>query len=125
MDQSEIGEMIDGYLEAALFTADEEIIKPQSGEFPSAEYMPRVSARMRELAGASCRAFYAANAADLAEYPAREAGHDLWYTSNGHGVGFWEADHCAEPEGERLSRAAKRVPERSVFVGDNGTFDFV
>lgn len=115
MDIREIEEMALGYITAALFTADEDIIPPKSGEFDASPYLPRVPKSVMADARALCLAFYKANTADLATYPAANAGHDLWYTRNGHGVGFWEADHCTEEEGERLTESAKSLGERYVY----------
>jgi hypothetical protein len=115
MTQEEIQEMADAYIEAALFTADEEIIPSKPGEFDPGPYLPRISKDMKKEAIAVCSAFYSANTADLANYPALSAGIDLWLTRNGHGCGFWEADHCAKEEGERLTASARKLGSRDVW----------
>lgn len=122
MDPKYLDQMTDGYLAAALFTAPEEVIPPCPGEFDRGTHVPMCSAEMREEARKVCAAFYTANAADLSTYDADDAGMDLWYTINRHGVGFWEADHCTEEEGERLTRAAQRLPERNVYINDAGEY---
>lgn len=48
-----------------------------------------------------------------------DAGHDLWLTQNGHGTGFWDGG-WQEDAGERLTKAAKAIGERSIYVGDDG-----
>lgn len=35
-------------------------------------------------------------------------GHDLWLTSQGHGVGFWDRDTLDEETREKLTRAADK-----------------
>lgn len=117
MNASEVSDMARAYIVAALFTADEDIVAPKSGEFDPSPYIDRVPKSAFVRAENLCRTFYAENATDLADYPAENAGHDLWYTRNGHGVGFWEADHCSKEEGERLTAAAKRLGEAYVDGG--------
>jgi hypothetical protein len=36
-------------------------------------------------------------------------GYDLLLTMQGHGCGFWEADHCTKEQGEQLTKAAKSM----------------
>jgi len=54
-------------------------------------------------------------------YDMVRAGNDLWYTSNGHGVGFWDREfHTSdgsinEEIGDRLSEAARAFGETNVF----------
>ncbi len=48
------------------------------------------------------------------DYNERRAGNDLWYTSNGHGVGFWDRGFTRDL-GENLSKAAKEMGE--AYVG--------
>lgn len=58
-----------------------------------------------------CEAFQAEAAALLAEayqradYDETQAGRDLWFTVNGHGVGYWDRDQLADnsAEYERLT----------------------
>lgn len=55
-------------------------------------------------------------------YDEVRAGHDFWYTRNGHGVGFW--DRCclnASGLGDRLSGVAKTFGEYSLFTADDDT----
>lgn len=124
MTRNELQTMADAYIECALFTADEELIPPKSGQFDQTPYLPRVTRAMKAEALAVCTAFYDANAADLADYPADSAGHDLWYTRNGHGVGFWEADHCTDEQGERLTAAAHKLRECYLGRMQGGWFYF-
>jgi hypothetical protein len=60
-----------------------------------------------------CGKFIAANSALLAEaysrpdYDEAQAGRDLWFTVNGHGVGFWDRE-ALEPQGEEWK--ATQIP---------------
>lgn len=114
----------DAYIECALFTADEEIVTPHSGAFDSSPYLGRVTKAMRAEALAVCTVFYYANRADLSMYDADDLGHDLWYTRNEHGVGFWDGDHCTKGVGERLTQAAHKLGQRSVYSGRGGWLYF-
>ena len=40
---------------------------------------------------------------ELTEYSHEQACHDFYFTRNGHGVGFWENDHCEDKEGKILT----------------------
>jgi hypothetical protein len=126
MTYSDIQEMADAYIVCALFTADEFIVPPKSksGEFDPSPYLPRVTKEMRQEAWWTCKLFYLMNRRDLQNYPADSAGHDLWYTRNGHGVGFWEANHCTAEEGERLTKSAKRMGESYLESGKGGWLYF-
>jgi hypothetical protein len=76
-------DMAAAYLEAAYFTDKEEGVDAEfTREFEAAAYD-------------ACANFE--NACNLLEIDLRasypdptQLGHDLWYTRNGHGVGFWD-----------------------------------
>lgn len=76
---------------------------------------------------ADCRAFYAAHVdtwrgahQGASEYPEDEvAGHDLAFTRNGHGVGFWDGD-WKEPAASTLTEAARRMGPQGLYRGDDG-----
>lgn len=72
--------------------------------------------RMRAFADS----FFAANAEDILAYPegVEQAGHDLWFTTAGHGVGYWEQ---SDPASKRLDEAAKAVFHGgTLYEGDDG-----
>jgi len=48
------------------------------------------------------------------------AGRDFWLTRNGHGAGFWDGD-WPKAVGDRLTKAAKKYGEQTLYVGDDGT----
>lgn len=103
MKRSECDSFLRGYLDAALFTTDE---NPPSGcdyvESGRADVMfPSLPDYFIVQAKADCAKFEAENADLLAVAgDANQNGSDFWYTRNGHGVGFWDrgyADEIAAP----------------------------
>lgn len=55
-------------------------------------------------------------------YDETQAGRDLWYTYNGHGVGYWDREALeADGLGDKLSKACGRG-EISPFFGDHVEF---
>ena len=41
-----------------------------------------------------CLAFLNANICYLSDNQLEQAGHDFWFTRNGHGTGFWDRNDC-------------------------------
>lgn len=97
-----------GYAEAAVFADWPE-------EADDAEFAPGVLDRMIADAGA----FYDVHADDIEDYAegVEQAGHDLWFTRCGHGVGYWEQDGEAAA---RLDAAARDIGDAYLVVGDDG-----
>jgi hypothetical protein len=58
----------------------------------------------------------------LGEYGADQIGHDLWLTRNGHGAGFWDRDYKF---GELLTDVSKEMGEITIYINDNGKFEFM
>ena len=98
------------YLETAFFADMPE------GAAPNAVMDDESLADMRETANA----FYDANQEDIESYceGLEQAGHDLWFTQQGHGCGYWEQD---DDVSKRLYKAAKLIPERWLGVADDGS----
>lgn len=73
--------------------------------------------RMRNFA----YAFYSDNRGDCDSYPEgiTQCGHDLWFTINGHGVGFWENK---DDVSARLDSACQKACPYSegLMEGDDG-----
>jgi len=88
------------YLEAIDFTECGDIDQPAHGEEFDSHFL-------RESA-IDCLAFYAVIQCYLPAGLEEQAGHDFWFTRNGHGVGFW-----AKPEiyGEYSSNLLTRKAE--------------
>lgn len=51
-------------------------------------------------------------------YTHEQACHDFYFTRCGHGVGFWEGDHCNKEQGEKLTEIAKTFGTVDIFIGD-------
>ena len=70
----------------------------------------------------SARSFYDQHEADVNDYPEgiEQAGHDLWFTQCGHGVGYWENE--GNPAADRLDAACRKEMNQSVYIyeGDDG-----
>ena len=47
-------------------------------------------------------------------------GHNIWYTRNGHGVGFWDTMEFEKEIGEKMTKACKDLGEVDSYVGDDG-----
>lgn len=67
---------------------------------------------------ADCDKFQKEN--DLTGYPLKQAGHDFWFTRNGHGVGFWENDFGTEKQCEALTKASEVFGYCYLYVGGDG-----
>lgn len=55
-------------------------------------------------------------------WPADQAGHDLWMTRNGYGVGFW--DRKQYKYGDELSEICRAFGESHVYTGEDGRAHF-
>lgn len=129
-----------GFIEALFFTetgctpADEwfttdEGERTSDGQLPCdvgyADLHPDSLAAIRRF----CAAWQEENTAALAracigDYDETQAGHDLWFTINGCGVGFWDRRGETEDASlalQELDQAAGRS-EVPVFFGDHVTY---
>jgi len=64
--------------------------------------------------------FFHDNTDDVLAYPEglTQAGHDLWFTTAGHGVGYWEHKDAASI---RLDAAASKLRhDGTLYEGDDG-----
>jgi hypothetical protein len=99
--------MTDAYIEAIYFTETGDSGQPES----SAELTPLTRAQSY----LDCRNFYEAVTEELGINPGHidwsQAGHDLWLTRNGHGVGFWDRDDSVYGE-----TPIKGEPLKTIFT---------
>ena len=114
-----------GYIEAMFFTSTG---YEENGDLEHAT-VAELASETQDKICAQCAAFQEDNAALLAQaygrqgkyerepYDARRAGHDYWYTRNGHGTGFW--DRGLGELGDQLAKAA-RYHESTLYRGDDG-----
>lgn len=105
------------YIEAALWSSNDENT-PQGGEPLDSNYTAAdIAAETLERIKADCAQFQIENAANIAA-DVEQAGHDFWLTRNGHGAGFWDGD-WPEPAASRLTAAAHKFGEFTLYVGDD------
>lgn len=72
--------------------------------------------RMRAFAAS----FFTTNTDDVCAYPegVEQAGYDLWFTTAGHGVGYWEHSDAVS---QRLNEAAAKLRhDGTLYEGDDG-----
>lgn len=103
---------INGYLEAALWTEEEEL-GPSNIE-TDVSFEAKVDAytdikKFKQLAGE----LIAQSGLDD-----EQIGHDLWLTRNGHGAGFW--DRGLGEIGDKLADIARGMGSKYAYVGDDG-----
>lgn len=130
MNISKLDDFTKGYVEAMFFT-DCHHDNPELEYKTVDDLAPETLEKMIE----DCAAFRASllkdesgqNYLDLAYdcaargYDETQAGHDFWFTRNGHGVGFW--DRGLGVVGEKLSEACgfkTEWPPLDVYAGDDG-----
>lgn len=129
-------DMARGYIEAAFFTGVQCLTLDPDGETDCAD---GETYRQGELDGvgfgnldvesraamvADSLRFWISNATDIAaavahggasgDYDLEQAGRDLWFTRNGHGVGYW--DRGLGEIGDRLSGAARAYGETDLWA---------
>jgi hypothetical protein len=108
-----------GFVEAMFFTStgpDDEVQDANVNELSDCSL-----AKIKAI----CAAFEATNgyksyvSDDEYQGDDETTGRDLWYTSQGHGCGFWDGDYTA-PHEDALAEAAKDVGEKYLYRGDDG-----
>lgn len=122
MKRNEANPFLRGYLDAALFTTDNEPPQGESyTESGRADYMfPRLPDWFIEQAQKDCAKFQAENAGLLSKAGDDwQNGSDFWYTRCGHGVGFWDRGYPDEI-GEPLTEACKKYGEAYLCPEDIG-----
>jgi uncharacterized protein YaeQ len=106
------------YIEAALWSSNDEST-PQGGEPLDANFtVAEIASDTLETMMTDCARFQAENTEDIAADSER-AGHDYWLTRCHHGAGFWDGD-WPEPAASRLTDAAHRAGEFTLYIGDDG-----
>lgn len=101
-----------GFIEAMFFTNGEDI--PE--EFGYTDLHPTALSTIRQI----CAEWQHDNnhlLLQVPHYDAAQAGRDLWFTANGHGVGFW--DRGLGEVGDKLTEAAQTLGEIYVYLGDD------
>ena len=122
-DYSALSTFAKGYVEAMFFTStgpdnEDDDLGPGTGVselgVETIAEIAAICARFESDAGDLLEQAYAR------DYDAEQAGRDLWLTSQGEGVGFWDREALSSDGlGDRLSDAAGRR-ERTLYRGDDG-----
>lgn len=114
-----------GYIEAMLFA---ETATDSDGEEIENLAGYELSAAARDEAQQACARFLDWHGAkvNLAiagsdDYDHTQAGRDLWFTRQGHGVGFWDRDLGLV--GDDLSNAARAFGSQSLFINEAGLIE--
>ena len=136
MSQINTAQAFSGFLEAAFFTSRGHIDsqswfstpreeREMDGSVPSDVDAEDIHASsLAELAAIMNEMIVKAKplleeAVQCSEYDSEQLGRDLWFTYNGHGVGFWDREAlCADDLGERISESIGRG-EIHLFYGDH------
>lgn len=107
----ELTAIVRGYLEAAMFCDAEDI--PSSKLF-ALSAIARAYGECARFMHDNYDALWAARHTGLTWM---QLGRDLWFTRNGHGVGFW--DRGLGDLGEQLTEAAKAMGGQDIYLGDD------
>jgi hypothetical protein len=102
-------EILEAYLETALWTEEEEI-GPAS--------ISDISDESREKANQDVLTFMSKAGSLINALEPSQIGHDLWLTRNGHGTGFW--DRGLDEVGDKLTEIAKEMGSKYLYRGDDG-----
>ena len=121
-----VDKIVKGYIDACLWSSVEQ--DGEGNEVSLDEY--ELSTQLKGEAGHLCGLFYDQNDSDCnlfaEQYQLSQGhdvweclGHDLWLTSQGHGVGFW--DRGLEELNERLTQACQQKPytDKCTYMGDD------
>ena len=90
------------YIEALYFT--------ETGDSEQPEVDAELYESSLKQAWDDCRRFYNVYA-DIIGENVEQAGHDFWFTRNGHGTGFWDRPDVWGDYEEELTRACELMGE--------------
>lgn len=134
----ELDEFTEAYIICALWSSSDMSDDPEGPQYETLDEFSLEDIDVDTLLKmkADCEKFQAENAEDIAQIPdvycsgdshgrshysgLEAAGHDFWYTRNGHGVGFWDRDFECVDALDRLDKACKKWGEFYLYVGDDG-----
>lgn len=127
-----IDEFTRAYIECALFVSTDDNEDPLDTNYSIADLAPEALAKITT----DCHAFIITNIEDIESIPEFHgeadssgrssysnyecAGHDFWFTRNGHGVGFWCREEISKEVRDRLTKSSKAFGECYLYVGDDG-----
>ena len=148
MEQGDINEILKGYIEAALWTEEEELKNDYYTDMGDDEdSLENLIALKDNFNRKNFISFMSDNFDDNSKidayvdiktfirYAGDEAiqeainenglyqlGIDIWLTRNGHGSGFFNYNYENE---DILMNAAKKLKEKSLYIGDDGKLHFM
>jgi len=109
--------LTNAYLEAVVFTD----FGPDSDIPADTQFSPLA----RSDAWGDAHNFFYTNKDLLGDNTADSMMHDLWFTRNGHGTGFWDRpEKWGEENADILTRCAKCMGGLWTYVGDDGLVYF-
>ena len=128
MSYYDIDEILDHYLECAIWSSDDD-----NGDPLDARRYDESSLTLASIAKA--RADIVAFCEQIGEIPesanlypraSRNAmiGHDFWLTRNGHGCGFWDGD-WSEPYATQLTKVSESFGAIHVWESGNNRHIFI
>ena len=131
MSQHKIDAFTLAYIEAMLWASSDESDESGGEPLDKNYSIDDIAESAMIKIVADCKRFQEENAEDIATIPSQVyngeewqgeslAGHDLFLTRNGHGVGFWDRDYLSEEVSDRLTVASKAFGEVYPYVGDDG-----
>lgn len=110
---TDLERFISAVIEALYFTDTGDVDQPPL----AADLAPEVKDRLT----ADCVSFWYRMYyyIEPAHQTIEQAGHDFWYTRNGHGAGFWDGD-WPEPYDKMLTKLAESYGEFQTYLSDDG-----
>jgi len=110
--ETKLETMTAAYLECAIFCGD---------GIEGAEF----SADAISSARKSCAVFLMRYSNKCAAFSMDQLGHDLFYTRNGHGVGFWSRPEIyGDDLAETYTEYSEKIGEKDLYIGDDGKLYF-
>lgn len=126
VSESDARDAIDGYLQAAEFTADDEngdILYGQSLSW-SEDAQREARDTVVDFIGASAAGDIRLFAQHFGPNGYLQVGIDLLLTRNREGAGFWDRGDVPPEVREALTELAHKLPEVRVIVGESGEMEF-
>lgn len=109
-------QILDAYLECAIF-CDKDNILEQDENADLNIYNVSEESKTKALEDIQKFLELAGNA--INGITDESIGHDLWFTRNGHGVGFCDRGY-EKSIGDKLSNAARELGGKTLILGDDG-----
>lgn len=85
----------------------------------------KVSADLARQSELDCTGFFEAVGHLIPVDRLEEAGRDLWFTRNHHGVGFWDGGWSDVPDADAFAAEARALGEVETFLNDDLELDAI